>query len=296
MRFVCAHDKWVNAQLCSLYLLLCIKAGAGLGGCGIYPPMKQRRPFKQKAPHKPSHSKALSGHVLYGFHAVRAAIENPERRIMRLLATQNALASFKVESEVKRPDFEILDAPVFASLMPEGAVHQGIAAVVEPLPALDILDLIESVPEGEPAVFLMLDQVTDPHNVGAIIRSACAFGAKGLVMQDKGAPLLTGVLAKTASGAADVLPVAHTVNLSRAIEMFQENGYFVVGLDERGENIASLPKYERAVLVMGAEGAGLRRLVGEHCDVLASLPTTGKILSLNVSNAAAVALYATIFK
>lgn len=289
--------------------------------------MKQRRNFKNKEATKPTNDfagkgasnpygkagakgagqrgagrtqkggpKGLSGHVLYGFHAVRAAYENPKRRILRLIATQSGAAAFSADTDIIRPDIEILDAQIFANLMPDGAVHQGIAAVVEPLEILEVRDLIDSLSEGEPAAFVMLDQVTDPHNVGAIIRSAAAFGAKGLIMQDKGAPQLSGVLAKTASGAADVLPVAHEVNLSRAIDVLKDHGFFVIGLDERGENIANLPHYERVVLVMGAEGAGLRRLVGEHCDLLASLPTSGKILSLNVSNAAAVALYATLFK
>jgi 23S rRNA (guanosine2251-2'-O)-methyltransferase len=141
---------------------------------------------------------------------------------------------------------------------------------------------------------LMLDQVTDPHNVGAIISSACAFGAAGVVMQKKHAPALNGVLAKTACGAVEHVPVAFVTNLSRALEEFKEGGYFSYGLDERGEmDIGELGKKPgKCVLIMGAEGPGIRHLVKEHCDSLVRLPMHGPMPSINVSNAAAVALYA----
>ena len=139
----------------------------------------------------------------------------------------------------------------------------------------------------------MLDQVTDPHNIGAILKSSCVFGASALIMQDKHAPDLGGTLAKTACGAVEHVPVIYETNLTRCLELLQKEGYFAIGLDERGENdIAKLPDYKKMVLVMGAEGDGIRRLVREQCDVLASLPAEGPIPCLNVSNAAAVALYA----
>ena len=139
----------------------------------------------------------------------------------------------------------------------------------------------------------MLDQVTDPHNVGAIMRSACAFGADGLIMQKKHAPSFAGVLAKTACGAVEHINVAFETNLTRSLETLQNNGFFVLGLDEHGEiTIGDADIPNKCVLVLGAEGTGIRRLIREQCDTLVRLPTTGPILSLNVSNAAAIALYA----
>lgn len=237
----------------------------------------------------------LQGPLLWGFHAVRAAWQNPARRVVRLLVTDAGLDGFQEtldETNLKRPKPEVLDKLLFDRMMPAGAVHQGVAALVESLPGRDAHDLIAGLKDDEQAVLLILDQVTDPHNVGAILRSASAFGAKGVIMQDRHAPELTGVLAKTASGAADAIPVAVETNLSRAIELLQEHRFVVIGLDERGDNIANLPKHERIALVLGAEGSGLRQNVANHCDALVSLPTQGAIRSLNVSNAAAVALYA----
>lgn len=240
----------------------------------------------------------LSGTLLWGFHAVRAAWANRDRRVLRLLITDAALESFQEAideaktSGLKRPNAEIIDKGAFERMMPAGAVHQGVVAVVENLAQRDGHDLVASLKPDAEAIILILDQVTDPHNVGAILRSAAAFGASGVIMQDRHAPELSGVLAKTASGAADVIPVAVETNLSRAIEMLQENDFTVVGLDERGEAIGALPRFKRMALVLGAEGSGLRHLIAEHCDTLVSLPTEGAIRSLNVSNAAAVALYA----
>lgn len=180
---------------------------------------------------------------------------------------------------------------------PPGSVHQGIGLNCQGLAEIDIEDIIRTneprIESGQRSILVMLDQVTDPHNVGAIIRSACVFGAAGLIMQKKHAPELTGVLAKTACGGVEHVPVAYETNLTRTLEKLQEAGYFAVGLDERGTvPIKNLADYQRLVLVMGAEGPGLRRLVKEQCDALTSLPTAGPISSLNVSNATAVALYA----
>jgi len=249
--------------------------------------------FEKREPRETS--PRLQGPLLWGFHAVRAAWQNDKRRVLRLLVTESALEGFQEtldETQLKRPKPEIIDKMLFERMLPQGSVHQGIAALVEPLPLRDAHDLVAGLKDGEKAVILILDQVTDPHNVGAILRSAAAFGAKGVIMQDRHAPEFTGVLAKTASGAADVIPVAAETNLSRAIEFLQENDFTVIGLDERGDSIADLPPFERVVLVLGAEGSGLRQNVANHCDALASLPTEGVIKSLNVSNAAAVALYA----
>ncbi|MBX2835128.1 MAG: 23S rRNA (guanosine(2251)-2'-O)-methyltransferase RlmB [Micavibrio sp.] len=178
--------------------------------------------------------------------------------------------------------------------MPQGAVHQGVAAAPSAALEYDLQDLIIATDNKSAPLFLMLDQVTDPHNVGAIIRSACAFGADGIIMQKKHAPELSGVLAKTACGGLEHVKVASVVNLSRAIEELQQAGYFVYGLDERGESdIGTLAKKPgKTVLVLGAEGPGMRPLVKDHCDALVRLPMFGPMPSINVSNAAAVALYA----
>ncbi len=257
---------------------------------------------EQSFTHKPGKPKdngsahpRLTGPLLWGFHAVRAAWQNKDRRILRLLVTDAGLSGFQDtldKTSIKRPAPEMVEKILFDRLLPAGAVHQGIVAMVEPLPGRDAHDLIASLGADEKAIIVILDQVTDPHNVGAILRSAAAFGARGVILQERHTPEFTGVLAKTASGAADVIPIALETNLSRAIEMLQENGFFVVGLDERGDSIATIPAHDRVALVLGAEGSGLRQNVAHHCDTLASLPTEGPILSLNVSNAAAVALYA----
>lgn len=236
---------------------------------------------------------------LFGIHAVTEAWTNPKRHIHGLFITQNALDGFDDALKkahdlgLTRPAPEIVNKEMLDSSTPPGSVHQGMGLNCQALEEIDIHDIIRANENNDRVVLVMLDQVTDPHNVGAIIRSACAFGSDGMIMQRKHAPDLKGVLAKTACGGVEHLPVAYETNLTRSLEALQEAGYFAVGLDERGENtIQTLPDYQKLVLVLGAEGDGLRRLVREQCDVLARLPTAGPIASLNVSNAAAVALYA----
>ena len=237
---------------------------------------------------------------LYGFHAVHEAWLNPQRDIQALYITPQAQKGFEEtikqaeQKNLQRPAPSVVDRQQLEKMLPKGAVHQGLALACRPLEDLFLQDLIIQAEARDRTVLLMLDQVTDPHNVGAIIRSACALGANGMIMQKKHAPELAGVLAKTASGAVEHLPVACETNLSRAIEDLKEHGFFVYGLDEHGaQSIADItpqPK-EKIVLVLGAEGSGLRRLVKENCDALVRLPTREPIASLNVSNAAAIALY-----
>jgi 23S rRNA (guanosine2251-2'-O)-methyltransferase len=242
---------------------------------------------------------------LYGFHAVREAFLNPARRIHKLYVTDQAIKGFEPTindakaAGLKRPAPQITEKRAFDRLVPQGAVHQGLALACDNLEEFDINDLLIRV-RDKPGrqVFLILDQVTDPHNVGAILRSACAFGAAGMILQKKHAPALDGVLAKTACGGVEHLPVAYETNLSRTIETLKEHEFFVYGLDERGEKtINTLMRKNgqednaKIVLVLGAEGPGMRHLIREHCDVLVRLPTQGSIASLNVSNAAAVALF-----
>lgn len=228
---------------------------------------------------------------LYGFHAVSAALRNPARRAQRLVLTRNAEAELAAQGLSLGADLpvqpELLAGDEIAALLPAGAVHQGIALKVSPLPDLSV----DEACEGASRV-VVLDQVTDPHNFGAILRSAAVFGAGALVTTDRNSPPLGGVLAKAASGGLERVRIAKVTNLVRAIDELKDLGFEVIGLDGEGE--VSLPDFKtgpKVALVLGAEGAGLRRLTREHCDILARLPASGEMKSLNVSNAAAVALY-----
>ena len=227
---------------------------------------------------------------LWGRHPVLAALANPARKGMgRLLATEDRAA--EIERDRLAPNghrVEIVDGPALARMLPAGAVHQGLAFKVAPLEGVALDDI------AEPAsgVIVMLDQLTDPQNVGAIFRSALAFGAKGIVVQDRHSPALAGALAKAAAGATERLPCARVTNLSRALERLADLGWRAVGLDGGAEQtLAQALDGRPTVLVMGSEGDGVRRLVAEHCDVMARIPMPGGFESLNVSNAAAIALY-----
>ena len=232
---------------------------------------------------------------LFGFHAVREAWKNPGRFVHALYITESALKEFEKDlpTDHKRPVPTIISKDELDKAFPSGTVHQGIALSCQSLAELSVIDLIIKAEDKPKSVIVILDQVTDPHNVGAIMRSACAFGADGIVMQTRHTPDMAGILAKTACGAVEHLPVAYETNLSRAIEKLKEHHYTIIGLDEHApQTFGDLYKYDRAVIVLGAEGPGMRRLIKEHCDVLVTLPTQKPINSLNVSNAAAVALYA----
>lgn len=233
---------------------------------------------------------------IWGTHAVTEAWLNPARQINALYITETMLKSFEPTlaqaKDLGRPAPKVLDKKDIDRMLGD-AVHQGIAIDAKPLEETFVQDLIARAASRERTVLLMLDQVTDPHNVGAILRSACAFGADGVIMQRKHSPELTGILAKTASGAAEHIPVAYEINLSDTLDLLKDKGFFAIGLDERGtQEIGAIRKGGKAVLVLGAEGQGLRPKVREHCDTLVRLPTQGPIASLNVSNAAAVSLYA----
>jgi 23S rRNA (guanosine2251-2'-O)-methyltransferase len=260
--------------------------------------MAMRKSFRKKprfggAPAAPAGGAGHpgGGYWLYGYHAVTTALRNPRRRIRRLVAGSGGLPELP-SARLAGPALERLDPAALAALLPAGAVHQGLAALVEPLPMIDLPELIEDSAGDPTARLIVLDQVTDPQNVGAILRSAAAFGAAGLVLTERHAAPESGVLAKAASGALDHLPLVRVVNLARAIEMLKQAGFWCLGLaDEADVTIAEAKPTGRVALVLGAEGSGLRRLTREHCDQLVRLPTAGPIDQLNVSNAAAVALY-----
>lgn len=228
------------------------------------------------------------GQWLYGTHAVLAALANPHRKVKSLLATTAAAQDLPAGT---RPAPQLVEASALSQRLPPGAVHQGLALLAAPLPELALDEVcVDPAPD---ALVVLLDQVTDPHNVGAILRSAAAFGARALVVTDRHAPNVTGVLAKAASGALEQVPMVRVVNLARALDELGELGYWRVGLDsEASQPLNSVTPDGPVALVLGAEGPGLRRLTRERCDALVRLPTAGPIASLNVSNAAAVALYA----
>ena len=224
----------------------------------------------------------------WGRHAVVAALANPEREVVRIWATREAAAEVALPRDIP---FTFADAADLGRLVPRDAPHQGLVIEVERLPDLLLADIIQAAPERRP--LLVLDQVTDPHNVGAILRSAAAFDALALVTQDRHAPPESGALAKSASGALETVPWVRVVNLARALDEMAEAGFWRIGLTGDSDmTLAQAVGPARVALVLGAEGEGMRQNTEAHCDALARLPISGRMESLNVSNAAAVALYA----
>ena len=248
---------------------------------------KDRRQFFPKDQQR---SRAPEGLWLYGVHAVRAALSNPKRKVIRLVLTERSAQEIgpKLLGRVKH---EIADMKGVDRLLPECAVHQGIALQCEKLPKLDLEDLLGE-PSNKRRIVVVLDQISDPHNEGAILRSAAAFGASAVVVQDRHAPPESGVLAKAASGALDTVPYVEVVNISRTLDQLGELGFWRIALAGDGEeSLAQAATKGDIALVLGSEGSGIRRLVREHCDTAAFIPIDSSTESLNVSNAAAVALY-----
>ena len=224
----------------------------------------------------------------WGKHAVAAALDNPDRKVLRAWATRDAVAFMNFPRDVAVTMADVAD---LGRLVPHDAPHQGVVIEVEPLEEVWLDDILTSA--AERAVVLVLDQVTDPHNVGAILRSAAAFGVAGIVTQDRHSPPESGVVAKSASGALERVPWARVVNLARALEEIGEAGFWRIGLAGDVETaLAEALGPQRVALVLGAEGPGLRPNTRDHCDALARLPISDAVESLNVSNATAVALYA----
>ena len=246
----------------------------------------KRKPERRRSPRGAEMRAGGGAVILYGWHTVKAALENPARRIRRLFATENAARrlaedglALGVETELVRPD-------AIARRLGPDAVHNGLLAEADPLPSPELDEL-------EPAgIVLVLDQITDPHNVGAILRTAAGFAVAAVVTTARHSPEATGVLAKSASGALEYVPIVTVQNLARALEQLRERGYLLVGLDSTGDiDLGDAPLRAPLVLGLGAEGQGRRQLTPATCDPVARLALPGRIKSLNVSNAAALALY-----
>ena len=223
--------------------------------------------------------------ILYGWHTVTAALANPARRIRRLLTTENAARRLVEDGFALPARHELVRPDVIAARLGPDALHQGLLAEADPLASPEIEDV-------ENGLVLVLDQITDPHNVGAILRTAAAFGAGAVVTTARHSPEATGVLAKSASGALEYVPIVTVQNLARGLTALKERGFLLVGLDSTGESdLAAANVRAPLALVLCAEGKGLRQLTRATCDVVARLNLPGAIKSLNVSNAAALALY-----
>jgi 23S rRNA (guanosine2251-2'-O)-methyltransferase len=238
--------------------------------------------------HRPNQAPA-SRPRFWGRHAVLAALANPERTVRKLWGTREALAHLDLPPVIP---ITYADAADLGRLVPADAPHQGLVAEVEPLDEIWLGDLLDRRTEAKRPL-LVLDQVTDPHNVGAILRSAAAFDALGIVTQDRHAPPESGVVARAASGALELVPWVRVVNLARALDEIAEAGFWRIGLTGNSATVlADALGSPEVALVLGAEGEGMRQNTEAHCDVLARLPISPRIESLNVSNAAAIALYA----
>jgi len=235
-------------------------------------------------------SQSPHGHPrFWGRHAVIAAIANPARNVRRIWGTREALAALDLPPVIPTT---FADAADLGRLVPHDAPHQGLVIEVDPLPDIWLGDLLEDA-QGNRQPLIILDQVTDPHNVGAVLRSAAAFDAVGIVTQDRHAPPESGALARAASGALEQVPWVRVVNLARALDEIADAGFWRIGLT--GHAKAALGEVMgdgRIAIVLGAEGEGMRQNTEAHCDELAKLPISARVESLNISNAAAIALYA----
>ena len=248
------------------------------GGAAPHPP---RARLQHDRPARAPANMAL----IYGYHAVRAALISTRREILRLYATEAAAEKLRPDLAARGVEAHIVEAEAIARRLPADAVHQGLLLEARHLEPIGIEDIPDT------GLVLVLDQVSDPHNVGAILRTAAAFGVDAVVTTERHSPDFAGVLAKSASGGLEYVAIASVVNLARALEELGDRGFLRIGLDSEGpRSLAETPLSRPLALVLGAEGKGLRRLSRENCDALARLDMPGKIKSLNVSNACAVAL------
>ena len=243
-------------------------------------------------------SQKLNADWIYGFHPVLAALDNFKRNCLRIIISNTISKGLErdIENACRKitgmPNREKMNREQISSLLPLGAVHQGIALLTSPLNNISIEDIIRETEGKAEATLIVLDQATDPRNVGAVMRSAAAFGASAVILQDRHAPQLSGALCKAASGAVERVSLIRVVNLARAISNLKNAGFWAVGLDASAKRtIAQADLSGRTILVLGAEGAGLRRLTRDTCDETLKVPIKKNADSLNLSNAAAVALY-----
>jgi len=277
-----------------------------------YPRSPSSRPMRAKAGHAAAASPEAGrspkrgrgspnvGSWIYGRHAVIAALANPARR-WRCLAVvaghereaASLVAGARATKYGSGEAVRVLDLNSLAAILPGGAIHQGLALEVQPLAELDLDEVLRRAGTvGGRRIIIVLDRLSDPQNVGAILRSAAAFGAAAVVVSKPGAAPITGAVAKAASGALECVPLVRAVNLARTLDRLKESQFWICGLDETAaHSLGELDLGERIAIVLGSEGSGIRRLVREHCDYIARLPTRPAQPSLNVSNAAAVALY-----
>jgi 23S rRNA (guanosine2251-2'-O)-methyltransferase len=240
---------------------------------------------------RPENSREKPENWLYGLHAVSAALANPRRKLHRAVLTARAAETLgpKLIGKVR---VEPADAEAISRLLPPGAVHQGAALSCDPLPGWDLDEVLAAAAGEARRIVLVLDQLSDPHNVGAILRTAAAFAVTAVVVQDRHAPPQSGALAKAASGAMEIVPYVEVVNIARVLDKLGEAGFWRVALAGDGqEKLAQAASRGDIALVLGSEGEGIRRLVREHCDTTAYIPIDKAMESLNVSNAAAIALY-----
>ncbi|MEL7232452.1 MAG: RNA methyltransferase [Pseudomonadota bacterium] len=240
----------------------------------------------ESAKRRKPRGKASSGETwLWGQHAVSAALANPKRRFKRVFATKNAAERAKLEVGT----FQSVSPTDLSDVLPSGAVHQGLAAEVEALVPVHLDDLIASGAKR----LVVLDQMNDPHNLGAVFRSAAAFGFGGIILQDRNTPPITGVVAKSAAGAIETVAECRVVNIARALDRLGVEGFHTIGLSGDGVSVIgdAVRGAEKVAIVLGAEGSGLRPGVAKACAEIAKIPMTPGMESLNVSNAAAIAFY-----
>ena len=249
------------------------------------PPISPSTPGREAGRDRPRERRETDVVRIYGFHSVEAALKAPRREFVRLYATVAAAEKLREQIEARGVETRVMSLEEIAARSPRAAVHQGVLLEARPLAPIDLSEL---PPDG---LVVVLDQITDPHNVGAILRTAAAFGVDALVTTERHAPDFSGALAKSASGGLEHVPIASVVNLARALAEMGDLGYLCVGLDSGAPApLDAVPLARPLALVLGAEGKGLRRLTRERCDVLARLDLPGAIKSLNVSNAAAISL------
>lgn len=236
------------------------------------------------------HSSGKAPLIIYGRHAVMSALQNPQRKISKILCTKdNAEELRKLNPQL---NLNIVERREIDKLLPQDAVHQGFALYCSELENYDLEEIIELSSTREKCHILILDQVTDPQNIGAIIRSCTAFNSLALIMQDKNAPSETGAMVKASAGTIEHLPICRVTNLSRAIEQLKNADFWIIGMDGYAKTtVDKMNKSGKTAIIMGSEGKGMRRLIEEACDSTIKLPMNPQVESLNVSTAAAIVLY-----